>query len=88
MEQELEVSRQKLIEMQDTSWDIRNSHNDTRIQAAAEDENKEIQIKIKEMKEREKQGRMYAHIGSVLKNKEFRKYNAARPPSRSQNCNN
>ena len=71
LEKELEKSRQNLIEMQNTSWEIRNSHYDTRIQAAAEDDKKEIETKIKEMKERERQGGNFAHIGSVLKTKKM-----------------
>ena len=71
LEKTLIEERELLITMQDNSWDIRTTHHDDRIQAAAKEENKDVLTKIKEMKEREKQSRIYAHIGSALKNKTF-----------------
>ena len=50
----LENERDKLIRMQDDSWDIRENHHNDRINAAAIAENKSVAVKIKEMKEREK----------------------------------
>ena len=63
--------RQLLCTMQDESWDIREGHNTRRMEAAAEDEHKDVAVKIKEMREREKQGRMFERIGNVLKVKNF-----------------
>ena len=50
----LESERDKLIQMQDDSWDIREDHHNDQINAAAIAENKSVAVKIKEMKEREK----------------------------------
>ena len=71
LEEALVEARRTLIDMQDKSWEIRNTHHDDRIQAAARAENKDVLTKIKEMKEREKQKRIFDHIGSALKNKSF-----------------
>lgn len=59
--------RQLMCSMQDDSWDIREGHQTQRIQASAEEENKEVEVKIKEMRERGKQRRMFERIGNVLK---------------------
>ena len=71
LENKLIEARNLLIAMQDESWEIRDNHNIQRVQAAAEKENKDLEIKIKEMKEREKQGRIFARIGNALTTKNF-----------------
>ena len=71
LDQILETERDKLIEMQDNSWDIREGHHNDRITAAAIAENKDVATKIKELKEREKQRRTFDRLGSILKTRSY-----------------
>ena len=59
--------RQKLLEMQENSWDIRDAGN-YKIQAKmAEEKRKDVETIIRDMREREKQSRLFQRIGNALK---------------------
>ena len=62
LEQQINDERNLLCMMQDESWDIRESNNIRKIQAAADAGNKDLEVKIKEMKEREKQKRIFEKL--------------------------
>ena len=57
--------RKKLIEMQDDSWNIRDRMLGNILEMTAERKQDKEKI-IKDMKEREKQSRMYQRLGSIL----------------------
>ena len=58
-------------DMHDRSWEIRNDHQTTIRNKAAEEQRKEVEVIIKEMKQREIQSRMFARIGNTLKTTNF-----------------
>ena len=59
-------SRQELKQMQEEADELRETHHDKVYEKAAELQNKDKMTVIKEMKEREKQSRMYKKISFVL----------------------
>ena len=53
--------------MQDRSWEIRTDHQHKTQEKAAEEQRKDVETIIREMRQREIQSRMFARIGNTLK---------------------
>ena len=67
MEISLSEQREKLRDMQTRSWEIRDGHNARIREKAAQEQRKDVETIIKEMRQREKQARMFERIGYTLK---------------------
>ena len=59
--------RTRLRDMQDRSWEIRTDHQTKIRERAAEEQRKDVETIVKEMKQREIQSRMFVRIGNTLK---------------------
>ena len=75
LKKERRAARADLKHMQENSWEYRGKHLDKLYEAAALQHNKDKMRIIKEIKEREKQKRMYQKIRFVLKNESFSSVN-------------
>ena len=76
----LAQERQKLIEMQENSWDIRDAGY-YKIQAKmAEEKRKDVETIIRYVREREKQSRLFQRIGHALKTANYAQITRLRLP--------
>ena len=67
MKSTLTQERQKLHEMQDSAWEIRQRHKKDIEERAASEKNKEVELIVRVQRHREIQKRTFERIGYTLK---------------------